>query len=269
VAEHPVTSIHTGRAYRRQPRARVLLMTATVTPPPNAVTRSDPKIRVADYCDALAFYLTLPADRFDRIVFADNSASDLGPMLRTAEHHGHDKAVELLSFQANDHAPSLGKAYGEFRLIDKALELTQLVESDDRIWKTTGRLQCRNLEALDAAVHDDVDVACDLHNVPFVGSGRWRGGSMMDLRLFAFRRRFHEARVRGRWASQRDAFDAALMYRIVLDARRDFRVLPRFPRQPIIAGRSGRTDRDYRAAGQRIKDGTRGLLRRVAPALWL
>ena len=260
--------VHEGARYQPQRGARVLLMTATVRPPPSAVARSDPAVRLGDYAEALRFYLSLPAERFDRVVLADNSASDLSPLLEAAQACD-DKAVELLSFQANDHAPALGKAYGEFRLMDTALAQSRLVGPSDRVWKTTGRLRCLNLARLDAAIPDGVDLACDLHNVPFVNSGRLRGGEMMDARLFAFRLPFYDANLRGQWQSRANGFDARFLYEQALQARGRWRVLPRFPLQPRIAGRSGRTERDYAQPSQRFKDGVRGVMRRLAPGLWL
>lgn len=260
---------HRGDNYRPRPDTRVVLMTATVSPPATAVARSDPQVRVRDYGEALAFYMGLPSDQFDRIVFADNSASDLTSIFAPIVRHCDDKAVELLSFQANDHPPALGKAYGEFRLLDTALTQSRLIGPCDRIWKTTGRLRCLNLERLDQAIVGDVDLACDLHNVPFVGSGKLVGGEMMDLRLFAFRRNFYDRVIRGRWFSAASDFDAHFMYWVAVKSSRQWSVLPRFPIQPVISGLSGRTQRDYLGAAQRMKDGVRGILRRFVPRLWL
>jgi hypothetical protein len=258
-----------GEGYRPSAGARVVLMTATISPPTGAVARSDPQVRIRDYCDALEFYIGLPSDQFDRIVFADNSASDLAPMYSAVAGKCHGKTVELLSFQANDHAPALGKAYGEFRLIDTALKHSQFIGPQDRIWKTTGRLRCLNLGQLDRAIDGDVDMACDLHNVPFVGTGKMVGGEMMDLRLFAFRAQFYEQMIRGRWLSAGSEFDAHFMYGLAVQAAESWRVEPRFPRQPIISGMSGRTQRDYLGPAQRMKDRVRGIMRRIAPRLWL
>jgi len=246
-----------------------VLMTATVSPPAGAVARSDPQVRIRDYCEALEFYVGLPSDQFDRIVFADNSASDLTPMYAAIAGRCRDKTIELLSFQANDHSPTLGKAYGEFRLIDTALEHTQLIGPQDLVWKTTGRLRCLNLGQLDRAIDRDVDMACDLHNVPFVGTGKMVGGEMMDLRLFAFRAQFYEQMIRGRWRAAGSGFDARFMYRVAVEAPACWRVQPRFPRQPIISGISGRTERDYLGPAQRMKDRFRDIMRRIAPRLWL
>src|SRR5437667_4614247 len=98
----------------------VLLMTATLNPPPGAVARADPGERLADYAAALAFYLQVPAQIINRIIIADNSFAGMDFLRPVAADTKHDKVVEMMSFAANDHAVSLGKAYGEFRLMDMA-----------------------------------------------------------------------------------------------------------------------------------------------------
>ena len=118
-------------------RGAGLLMTATLVPPPSAVSR-------ADYLDALAFYLSLPTATLDRVLFVDNSDADVGPVLDAAQRLAGDKTVEVLSFQGNDHPPQCGKAYGEFRLMDYGLAHSALFAPDDVVWKVTGRLKDLN-----------------------------------------------------------------------------------------------------------------------------
>lgn len=251
------------------PRGAVLLMTATLRPPAEAVARADPAARLLDYAAALKFYLAMPATVVDRIVFADNSASGIAEIRESVAGIAHDKAVEIMSFAGNDHPVSAGKAYGEFKLIDIAIAHASLIRADDIVWKTTGRLKILNLAALHCAVtRAGVDIACDLHNVPLIGSGRWRGNQRMDLRLFAFRPAAFAKVYRGIWAG-RTRFDEATMYATTLAARKSIRVMPRFPVQPMIEGVSGRHQRNYAAPGQRIKAMMRQALRIVLPFLWI
>lgn len=260
---------HTGAAHRPSPDGRAILMTATLTPPATAVARSDSATRLHDYLEALTFYLSLPTSRFDRIVFADNSASDLTPLLELAERENRDKRVELLSFQANDHNPALGKAYGEFRILDTALAASACLRPDDHVWKTTGRLRCLNIEALDRAITKEYCLVCDLFNVPFVRSGGWRDRGRIDLRLFRFQPVAYDRWFRGARRDGPEPFDEKSIYEIIVAARREASVCPRLPIQPMIAGISGRTQRDYLSPRQRFKDGIRGVSRRIVPWLWL
>jgi hypothetical protein len=260
---------HVGAEYVKHPSARAILMTATVTPPPSAVARADPVTRLRDYCDAMTFYLSLPSERFDRIIFADNSDSDLNLLLELVARKNRDKRVELLSFQANDHRPALGKAYGEFRILDVALSASACLRQDDHVWKTTGRLRCLNITTLDVMIDRDYCVVCDLFNVPFVRSGHWREGGSIDLRLFRFQPTAYDQWLRGTNREGPEPFDENFLYRIMVEARKEATICPRFPIQPIIAGISGRTQRDYLSTGQRFKDYVRGSARRFAPWLWV
>ncbi len=247
-----------------------LLMTATLRPPAGAVARADPDDRLGDYLDALRFYLSLPDEVVDRILFVDNSASDLDRLVALASGTEHGKTVEFIGFAGNDHPPERGKAYGEFKLMDHGLANTTLFGADDRVWKTTGRLKFLNLPQMMRAVgRRRFDFVCDLHNVPWVGSGSIAARRYMDLRVFAFRVGAYRQVLGGQWQRHEAGFDAADIYRLMMEARASCEVVPRMPIQPQLQGISGRHLRDYQSSGQQAKDNVRSLCRRVAPWLWL
>jgi hypothetical protein len=261
---------HQGAAFVQRPGTSVVLMTGTLVPPVRAVARADPQTRMQDYCDALSFYLALPADQFDRIVFADNSDADFGALAELVQRENVDKCVELLSFQANDHSPSLGKAFGEFRILDIAIASAHAIKPGDHIWKVTGRLRCQNIAALDARCSDNDDIVCDLYNLPFVRSkGRDAGRGTMELRLFRCTPVAYDKWVRHAKRTGAGAFDEHRLFQLLQDVARTIKVRKRFPLQPAMAGVSGRTQRDYQSPSQRTKDLVRSIARRVTPWLWL
>ena len=161
-----------------------VFLTATIAPPHTAVARNDPKVRLQDYLKALEFYLSLPTAIIDRILFVDNSGSDITPIEEFVRKRVTGKVVELISFEGNDHAASYGKAYGEFKLLDFGLNHTSLLSETDYFWKVTGRLRVLNFADMVAVVTPHYDVLCDLHNFPFVGTGKFLGNRWMDLRVF-------------------------------------------------------------------------------------
>jgi len=247
-----------------------LIMSATLVPPTTAVARADPVDRLNDYLDALRYYLALPNTVIDRILFVDNSDADLTPLAELAQHVPHDKNIELISFEGNDHPYQRGKAYGEFKLMDFGLANTTLFGPDDIVWKTTGRLKFLNLPEMTWRCKTlPFDVLCDLHNVPWVGSGKWRNYHNMDLRVFAFRMRAYDAILRDLWRTREEGFDAEFLYHRMCQKHQDLRILPRFPLQAQLQGISGRHQRDYRSTSQRTKDAVRSAARRIAPWLWL
>ena len=245
-------------------------MSATLAPPVAAVARADPGDRLNDYLDALRFYLSLPNTAVDRILFVDNTHGDLSPLVRLAQEFPHDKEVEFIGFEGNDHPYQRGKAYGEFKLIDFGLAHTTLFGPDDTVWKTTGRLKFLNLPEMSQRCKNlDFDILCDLHNIPWVGSGNWRTRHNMDLRVFAFRKKAYDTVFRNRWRAHESGFDAGFMYHLVLQKHGGVRVVPRFPVQAQLQGISGRHQRDYRSHSQSLKDAVRGATRQIAPWLWL
>ena len=247
-----------------------LVMSATLMPPTGAVARANHADRLNDYLDAFRFYLSLPNNVIDRILFIDNSSGDLTPLAEMAQQILHSKNVELISFEGNDHPYQRGKAYGEFKLMDYGLANTTLFSQEDVVWKTTGRLKFLNLPEMTQRCRNlHFDVLCDLHNVPWIGSGKWSDYHNMDLRVFAFRMRAYDMLLRDLWRTREEGFDAEFMYHRMLAAPSGFRVLPRFPLQAELQGISGRHQRDYRGKSQRTKDAVRGALRRFTPWLWL
>lgn len=247
-----------------------LIMSATLVPPTAAVARADPTDRLNDYLDALRYYLALPNTVIDRILFVDNSNSDLIPLAELVQNLPHDKLVEFISFEGNDHPYQRGKAYGEFKLMDFGLANTTLFGPDDIVWKTTGRLKFLNLPEMSKRCRKlSFDVLCDLHNVPWVGSGHWRNYQNMDLRVFAFRMRAYDTILRDLWRTREEGFDAEFMYYRMRQKYPNLRVIPRFPLQAQLQGISGRHQRDYRSSSQRAKDAVRGAVRRITPWLWL
>jgi len=248
---------------------RCLLLTATIAPPQSAVPRSNPRVRLNDYIESLNFYLSLPANYIDRVLFIDNSGSNTGVIEKFVSELHHDKLVEILSFTGNDHPVSYGKAYGEFKLIDIGLKYTSLLAMDDIFWKITGRLQVFNLTEIMKAVRNQYDIVCDLHSVPWIGTGKLFGNKWMDLRLFSCSVRAYNLCLRDKYAEFGPGTDQHSLYRAALQARAQFKVLPRFPIQPIIHGISGRHGRNYNAGLERVKTGVRTYVRRWAPVFWL
>lgn len=264
------------RIQRRKPDSSArregagLIMSATLVPPAAAVARSDPKERLDDYLDALRFYLSLPDTVIDRILFIDNSGSGLSPLAELAQSLPHGKDVELISFEGNDHPYQRGKAYGEFKLMDYGLANTTLFAPNDIVWKTTGRLKFLNLPEMTARCRKlDFDILCDLHNLPWIGSGKWRNYQNMDLRVFAFRMSAYDAIMRDLWRSREAGFDAEFFYHWMRQRHRNIRVIPRFPLQAQLQGISGRHQRDYLSNSQRAKNAVRSAMRRITPWLWL
>ena len=144
-------------------------MTATITPLPGipVLARTDPKARLQDYQEALAFYSGLLGGCFDAIVFAENSNSDVSPLIAASSKRRHFDKLEFISFYGLDYEPKHGRGYGEFRLVDHAISTSKLLRSDDVIWKVTGRYIVKNIERIVDLRPPDSDLYCHLRNYPY------------------------------------------------------------------------------------------------------
>jgi len=257
-----------------------LVLTATIAPPANApaLKRRDPTLRLADYANAMRFYLGLPDRVVDRIVFIDNSNTDLSELKARCSNVRHSKRVEWISFQGNDHDPLLGKGYGEFRLLDHGVSSSDLLGDNERFWKLTGRLIVSNMETMIRSAPQEGEVYCDLRDVPLVGH-RLGLNYWMDLRLFAMTKRFYMQRLFGRYHELRNRGPyygpEQFMFDLLLPIWKEefgtgaHTVRPRFLAQPVICGRNGHSNRDYRSGGYLLKHQIRVLGRRLFPSLWM
>ena len=126
----------------------VLVLTATINPGSMIDTkRNDPELRLRDYSDALKRWLT--NSHFTKIVFCENSASDLSQLkCLTEECASPDKQIEFLSFREIEFPEHKGKAYGEIGIIAHVLRESELVRSATHITKVTGRLFVSNTAKL-------------------------------------------------------------------------------------------------------------------------
>jgi hypothetical protein len=244
-------------------------MTATITPPAGApeLVRTDPVLRLADYDAALSFYLMLLGQGLDRILFVENSNSDVSTLAARCAQTGHGDQVEFISFYGLDYPPEYGRGYGEMRLLDHAMDHSRLLKELGRqvvVWKMTGRYVCRNLLKMFRTSPAQFDLYCDLKDRPMP----W-----MDLRLFGFTRQGHEQLLRGTYTrlarSELRAAPEKEMRRHIGQRLADHAIVPRFRTEPIIEGIRGNDGRNYARGKNLAKYVLRAAARKVTPFLWI
>ncbi|MEW7847163.1 hypothetical protein AB2N08_00535 [Massilia aurea] len=249
-------------------KPNVILMSATITPSKDmpGSTRMDPAIRMNDYIEALKYYESVAPDVVDRIVFLENSDTDLAPLKNALQRKSY-KNVEFISV-SSDYPPSKGKGYGEFRMFDEGLLASEVIGMDDHIWKVTGRLKILNIEQLILSAPADYEVYCDLRDVPLIGESL--GGNLwMELRTFAFRRDAYDRYFRGEFS--KSFVLEKTFFEIMKNELNNpgAQIVPRFRVQPIIDGYSGYSNANYRSTSYKAKEKLRMIARKVAPGLWL
>ena len=246
----------------------VLLLTATVTPPSGvpALQRTDPKQRLDDYREALAFYLPLVGTTFESIVFAENSASDIGALRQLVASSGAAGAVEFLSFNGLDHPAAYGRGYGEFKLVDYAMNHSRRLQADADVWKCTGRYRIKNIVELVRSRPPQADVYCHFRNYPH---------ALCDLFLLSFNTHGFRHAIEGAYKKLRNDLNAGvhsneeIAFRTLANSfPASVRIVPRFNRTPLVDGQRGWDSSRY-SGKWHPKIALRRMASVVAPWVWI
>lgn len=251
------------------PRQPTLLMTATITPPSivTNLSRTDPRQRLQDYKAALQFYLDLPKEVLPRILFVENSNSDVSELRNMAARYT-EKETEFVTFYGLDYPPGFGRGYGEAKLLDYGMDHSEIVAKlrmDDVIWKATGRLKLLNFAELSASAPDSLDLYCDLKDYPMP----W-----MDMRFFAFSKTGYETLFRNMAESVREDLPVAGVaenhLRAIVGKRLNMKtIVPRFLVTPRVDGIQG-NNKSYSGGMKNVaKQNLREWCRRLIPGLWI
>ena len=245
----------------------ILLITATVTPPADAITlaRNDPAARLGDYLTALRFYLgQLASGVFQSIVFAENSNSDISALKAISASALRAGNIEFISFYGLDYPGAYGRAFGEMRLIDYCMEHSGVIRAlgpDHVIWKVTGRYIIENIARL-VTEKRSADFYCQCRNLP----RRWA-----DMYFMGWTKRGYGMTIAGSSPKlrQRTVFESPeVAFRNLIDEKaKSAKVLKRLPEPPRITGVRGWDNRRYET--EKFKWWLRSAASRVAPWLWI
>jgi hypothetical protein len=250
------------------PHPNVVLLTATITAPPDArnLARREQHLRLQDYLEAFDFYLDLLArDAVDALVLCDNSAHDLSLFAARAADAGLHERVELLSHFGLDYPARYGRGFGEFKLVDHAMHASALIAAagpEVRIWKVTGRYQIRNLRQLIRSRPAHADLYCHCRNHPMP----W-----LDMYVMSWNLRAYRGLIRGVYQRLRqDAtpISAEQRFRAIVDSHEaPLRVVRRFCHVPNVVGVRGFDNRPYGAMWH--KHAARAIAHRLTPWIWI
>lgn len=251
-----------------KPHANAVLLTATVVPPTDArnLARRDAQLRLQDYLLAFDFYLAeLRRDAFDALVLCENSGFDLAPFAERARGAGLAQRVELIGHFGLDHPARHGRGYGEFKLVDHAMQHSVLIDAlgmQAMVWKVTGRYRVHNLARLIATQPLQADLYCHCRDFP----SRW-----LDMYLMRWNRRAYEQLIRGVYQALRQdqtPTSAEQHFRALVDGHDGgLRIVRRFAHVPQVEGVRGFDNRDYGA--MRRKHLARVVAQRLAPWIWI
>lgn len=246
----------------------IVLLTATLVAPADArnLARRDPALRLQDYLDAFDFYLAqLSLGDFDALVLCDNSGQDLSPFAERASRAGLLDRVELISHFGLEYPARNGRGYGEFKLVDHAMQASRLIAAAGaaaRIWKVTGRYKIRNLARLIRSHPALADLYCHCRNHPMP----W-----LDMYLMCWNQRAYQGLIRGVYRRLRqDATptSAEQHFRALLHAHHSpLRVVRRFAHVPQVDGVRGCDNRAHSSLWRQHV--ARVVAQRLAPWIWI
>lgn len=249
----------------------LLVMTATIDPCRNVIAsdRNDPAVRIKDYCEALEFYLR-ECKMINRIVFIENSDSNLTALERIADRHRGDKQVEFLSFYGQDYPAEYTKGYGELWSLDHAFRnscLMSRLDDGGKCWKVTGRYKATNLDDLIRTAPPSYDLYADFRF--------WK--KLVDVRLFSFSRGGYERLLLGRYPEltgiilEKYFFDR---FAPLIEAKGEkvSRIIPELAYVPRIEGIGAFQNMNYMKGKLRliyqIRSSLQFLKRMVRPGRW-
>ncbi len=253
-------------------------MTATIRPRLDAayVGRLDPDVRRADYLRAMSFYAPLAGDVFDRIIFADNSGEPLDEFEPFA---AANPRISLMSYYGLDYPAAYGRAYGEMKIIEHAMEHANNRDCPLKaarpeagqaryVWKVTGRYIITNIRRIVSADQSRRrhDLICHSRHYP----RRWT-----ELFCFGWSPAGYQRFV-SRLAEQlrhdvTELWPEVLMNALVEDKRKygDIAARCRFPVTPWIIGYRGLNGAPFHTRAQYVKHYAREMARVGAPWLWV
>lgn len=163
----------------------VLLLTATVRAGDVIFCdRRDSELRLADYLYAFKFWIGEPL--LSRIVLVENSGYDLSAFQEIVDRRARkDLEVELLSFVQKPFARTLGKSYGEAKIVEHAFEHSRLLADAGLVIKCTGRYFATNFFRVWPSFSHETH--------PYAMVNFYQYPTVCDSRLFAAQPTFYTA----------------------------------------------------------------------------
>jgi hypothetical protein len=251
----------------------ILLLTATITPKggvPN-LKRVDPEVRLQDYKMALEYYLSTINNGSDGIVFAENSNSDISVLKNLVNEYGMTEKVEFISIDGLNYPSSYDRGYGEFKLVDYAMEHSKLIQACQAerivVWKCTGRYIIKNLSTLIRHQPHSFDIYCNCRNHP----KRWVDTYLIAWTPQAYQLVFKEVydKLKLNVPGIPPKAGAEEILRGHLDLwLRDLNVIQRLKTTPNIEGARGADNKGYSTDSQ-WKFQLRSASRKIFPWLWI
>jgi hypothetical protein len=200
-----------------------IVLTATITPNVAGAVSVNPETRLAEYIEALKFYL-----QFAPVIFLENSGY---PLENHAEFRESPRLLVRKFLPSTN--PGRGKGYQEFEMLDAWLDAES--QPPARWLKITGRYQILNIQSLLDECRQDPDSGLIIDQIP--------RADMARTYSFCVSTDFYRKRIRGLYRQCDDrsgAWIERILFRELKGASaKEVRLFKTQPRITAIAGSSG------------------------------
>jgi hypothetical protein len=232
----------------------LLVMTACINP------GSDADRRHQEYLQAFTYWLDHPDPRLTRILFIENSGSDLSEFRRRAARNA--KQIEFISLDTNRlRPPKVHYGYSEMRMLDDALSTSELAKTSALLIKVTGRLIFPTLPRLLDRLPEKMEGAFDCRR------------NHVTTQLFLCTPAFYAAHLEGAYRDFGAEWNTWHMENIYFTRLKrvsvESNMLLRFPVNCSPSGRAGHWGKNYSSLKERSKSAVRAVARVIAPWWWV
>ena len=256
-----------------QAKSYCLLLTACIDPNrvntvKNLVARIDPTIRMDDYKKALLFWDNYHCDAIKCIVFIDNSGADLSEIRQLEK--GFRLKVEILQCHASEIPEGLHYGYSESEMIDYAVDHSEGINSCDKIIKVTGRLTFPRLAELIQWIPRGNKLLCDSRDYSFLS----RAHRYIVTTLIIVDRAFYRDKLyntRHLMPNLEFGLLEVLYFHILkpLFRKDSNEIILRFPFNAEPEGFGATRNVNYKSYKTKATVFIRGIMRKVAPQIWI
>lgn len=257
----------------------ILVMSAAINPNGMPDISAESLLgREDQYIRTLQFYNKLAC--IPRILFVENSNWDLTRLKREI---GSSDKIEYLSLDGNTYPRAWGKGYGEFQLLDRAVDMLTKTKGVGIMVKVTGRFPILNISTMikEFSRRENLQLSVDVIDHPlydWLHLG-WSGHGCRTI-IYAVSLDFYMRHLYGHYPEIHGCEGGlwgaeSLMRKVWGETKMLPGVYSRFKHEPLLSGFAGAvnhvwiTANNYDSLLARIKRLVRQLIRYVMPWLWI
>ena len=248
-----------------------LLLTACIEPTQfkDKVHRNDTLIRLEDYKTALKLWLHHKDASITSIIFAENSGYDLTEIETVfLKENIYNRRYQIIQVKASIVPKGLHYGYSELELIDNVLDKITLLNDNDFIIKTTGRVYFPKISSLLVKMVPSYNFIADSRNFNL---GKWKQNYVLS-NLFIFKILWYKKNLFDKKRLMLEfgvTHFETLLHKLLLVNKVDKDVLLRFPINVNPVGHGAHWNVNYQSLNKRLSYVLRAIVRKILPNIWI